>query len=220
MSILKCNIYSVTFSYEIKPVSEAVMKHFLLILGIMAMATQIDASTKTELKYSEQTFKAKVGNVRLQSKLIEAGKSNDDIVSVKVTAVIFKKEIVIEDARKLIQKDLPAEVKFLANYQKANLTGSAEEIVAFWADNVREAKLKMVKKYFDLNRKAMGKSPELTVIGIIKHSKDSYSVLKRFSSKSITGVNLIKKDGKFFLVDETEHDLDLAIIEASFSSAK
>jgi hypothetical protein len=203
---------------------EVCMKYLIIVtlaFFLLSGSSTLEAfKDKTEKKiekvvFTNQEFKAKVRDVRLNTKLIEAGKKQDDFVTVKLSAMIFKQSIVIEDVRKNTRKDLPEVMSFFTNYIKANLEGTAEEIAAFWSPELRKKKLALLKKYFDVNRKMTKRSPGLTVIGIVKHSDNALSLLKT-TSKSVMGINLIKKDGKLFLVDDTKHDLDLAFVEASF----
>lgn len=174
-----------------------------------------NAST-TQNKFTEHEFSAKVINVRLQSRLIESGKSNDDVVTVKLPVILYPEPIVIEDVRKAGTLDLPKEVKFLVDYTKANLEGSPEEIAAYWAPGIREEKLRMIRKYFKKNREIMARHPGLTILAIVRHGDDSISVLKQLSNKAVLGVPIIEKDGRLYLTDMPKNDLELAIIEASF----
>ncbi len=179
-----------------------------------AAATTDDAPA-AKGKFSEHEFTAKVSKVRLQSKLIEAGKTNDDSVTVKVQAILYPKPIVIADARKATTDDLPEEVKFLVDYTVANLEGSAEDIAAFWAPSVRAEKLAMITKYHAKNRELTAKSPGLTVVAIVKHGTESVSVIRQMTEKMVVGVTLIKKEGRLLLINQPKNDLELAIIEAS-----
>jgi hypothetical protein len=178
--------------------------------------TNNNAST-TRNKFTEREFSAKVSNVRLQSQLIEAVKSNDDIVTIKVPAIVFPEPIIIEDVRNATTLNLPNEIKLLVDYTKANLEGRPEEIAAYWAPSIREEKMKMINKYYDKNREIMAKSPGLTVVAIVRHGEDSISVIKQLSEKIVVGVTIIKREGRLFLTDKPKNDLELAIIEASFS---
>ena len=191
---------------------------FAVLLFIFAGCdvAQTDTST-TQNKFTEHEFTGKVSNVRLQSQLIESGKSNDDFVTVKVSAIAYPEPIVIEDARKAITLNLPEEVKFLVEYTKANLEGSPEEIEAYWAPSIREEKMKMIGKYYEKNREIMAKAPGLTILAIVRHGDDSISVIKQLSEKTVIGVTIIEKDVRLFLTDKPKNDLELAIIEASFN---
>ena len=190
------------------------------ILGVLFLilaacdATRTDAPTIRN-EFTEHEFSAKVSNVRLQSRLIESGKSNDDIVTVKLPTILYPEPIVIEDVRKTDSVNLPKEVKFLVDYTKVNLEGSPEEIAAYWAPGIREEKMITIRKYFEKNRKIMAKRPGLTILAIVRHGDDSISVLQQLSSKIVLGVTIIEKDGRLYLTD-IPSDLELAIIEASF----
>ena len=167
-------------------------------------------------KFTQHEFTAKVSNVRLQSQLIEAGKSNDDSVTVKVSSILYTEPIIIEDVRKATTLELPEEIRFLVGYTKANLEGSAEEIAAHWAPSIREEKLKMIKKYYEKNREMMAKHPGVTILAVVRHGDDSVSVIKQLSENVAIGVTMSEMDGRLFLVDEPKNDLELAIVEASF----
>ncbi len=174
-----------------------------------------NAST-TQNKFTEHEFSAQVSNVRLQSRLIESGKSNDDVVTVTLPAILYPEPIVIEDVRTAGTLNLPEEGKFLVEYTKVNLEGSPEEIAAYWAPGIREEKMKMIRKYFKKNREIMAKYPGLKILAIVRHGDDSISVLQQRSNKIVLGVTIIEKDGRLFLLDKPRNDLELAIIEASF----
>ncbi len=192
------------------------------ILGVLFFilagcgGTENNAST-TQDKFTEHEFTAKVSNVRLQSQLIESGKSNDDFVTVKVSAILYPEPIVIEDVRKATTLNLQEEIKFLVDYTKANIEGNPEEIAAYWAPSIREEKMIMIRKYYEKNKEIMAKSPGLTISAIVRHGKDSISVIKHLSEKIVIGVAIIEKDGRLFLTDKPKNDLELAIIEASFN---
>jgi len=188
----------------------------VVLLFIFAGCAAKEDSSVTPNTFTEHEFTAKVGHVRLQSQLIESGKSNDDFVTVKVSAILYPEPIVIEDVRKAAALDLPAEVAFLVDYTKANLEGSPEEIVAYWAPSMREEKMKMIGKYYEKNREAMAAHPGLKIVAIVRHGEDSLSVINKLSEKLVVGVTMIKEDGRLFLTDKPKNDLELAIIEASF----
>ena len=76
--------------------------------------------------------------------------------------------------------------------------------------------MKMITKYFEKNREMMAKHPGLTILAIVRHGDGSISVLQQRSSKTVFGVTLFEKDGRLYLRDMPEDDLELAIIEASF----
>ena len=188
---------------------------FLLFILAGCDVARNDAST-TQNTLIQLEFTEKVRNVRLQSQLIESGKSNDDSVTVTVSALLYLEPIAIEDVRKAAALDLPAEVAFLVDYTKANLEGSPEEIVAYWAPSMREEKMKMIGKYYEKNREAMAAHPGLKIVAIVRHGEDSLSVINKLSEKLVVGVTMIKEDGRLFLTDKPKNDLELAIIEASF----
>ena len=65
-----------------------------------------------------------------------------------------------------------------------------------------------------MNRDYWVKKPGLVIVGIVKH-KDSVSILK--GESHVFGITLKSKNGKLYLVKKPENDLELAIIETSFS---
>ncbi len=191
------------------------------ILGVLFFILAACDGTKNngstiQNKFTEHEFSAKVSNVRLQSRLIESGKSDDDIVTVKLPAILYPEPIVIEDVRKAGTLNLPEEVKFLVDFTKVNLEGSPEEIAVYWAPDIREEKMKMITKYFEKNREIMAKHPGLTILAIVRHGDDSISVLQQLSETIVIGVPITEKDGRLYLRDIPKNDLELAIIEASF----
>ncbi|MCZ6688768.1 MAG: hypothetical protein O7H41_04105 [Planctomycetota bacterium] len=188
----------------------------LLVLLLSGCDGDKNDTGTAQNKFSQHEFTAKVSNVRLQSQLIESGKSNDDSVTVKVSCILYPEPIVIEDARKATKLDLPEEIKFLVGYTRSNLEGSAEEIAGHWAPSLREEKLKMIKKYYEKNKEMMAKHPGMTILAIVRHGDDSRSVIKQLSEKVAVGVTMTEMDGRLFLVDKPRNDLELAIVEASF----
>jgi len=173
-------------------------------------------SATTQNKFTRHEFTARVGNVRLQSQLIESGKSNEDLVTVSVSAILYPEPIVIEDVRTVSTPNLPEEVNFLVGYTKVNLEGSPEEIAAFWAPSVRVEKMETIGKYYEKNREIVAKHPGLTVLAIVKHGDDTRSVITQLSQEVAIGVTMFEEDGRLYLMNEPENDLELAIIEASF----
>lgn len=181
-----------------------------------AVPTSRNNASTIQNTFTEHEFTAKVSNVRLQSQLIESGKTNDDFVTVKVSAILYPEPIVFEDVREATTLNLPEEVKFLVAYTKVNLEGSPEEIAAYWAPSIREEKMKTIGKYYEKNRELMAKHPGLTILAFIRHGDDSISAINQLTEKIVIGVTIIEKDERLYLTDTPKNDLELAIIEASF----
>ena len=104
----------------------------------------------------------------------------------------------------------------VARNETATLEGSPEEIAGFWAPGIREEKLKMIRRHHEKNREIMAKHPGLTILAMVKHGEESVSMIHRLGGKTVGGVTLIEEDGRQFLIEKLENDLELAIIEASF----
>ena len=186
-------------------------------LGVAISSTPgPQGSANSQNDFTQHEFTARVGDVRLQSQLIESGKSNEDLVTVSVSAILYPEPIVIEDVRTVSTPNLPEEVNFLVGYTKANLEGSPEEIAAYWAPSVRVEKMETIGKYYEKNREIVARHPGLTVLAIVKHGDDTKSVINQLSQEVVIGVTIFEEDGRLFLMNEPENDLELAIIEASF----
>jgi len=164
-----------------------------------------------------KAFTAKVANVRLSARLATQGKKQDDTVAVTVPAIIFAKPIEIADARSVNKHAIP-EVDTLIQYTKANIHGSAEEILSFWLPEERAGKSALLSqpKIFQANRDYHMKSPGLSIIGLVFQSQTTSVLIKR--SAGVVGVTLARKDSRFYLTDHPSNDLELAIIESSFTS--
>lgn len=184
----------------------------LLILFVTVVC--INSAESKELKYKNTTFTTTVGNVRLQAELADQGKENSDKVSVTVPAVIFDKPIVIEDVRK-VTKSQGKEIDFLVAYHKANIEGDKEKILSFWHPAEKEEVSKDVNdpELLKHTKEYMTKNPGMTIHGIIKQ-KSSISVIT--GTDFVFGISIRPKDGKLFLTNKPDNDLELAIIEGSF----
>ena len=170
---------------------------FLLPIFAGCDGTKTD-SAATQSEFTPHEFTAKVSNVRLQSQLIESGKSNEDFATVRVPAILYPEPIVIEDVRKPTTLKKPEAAGLLLAYTKANLEGSPEEIAAYWAPSVREEKLKTIRRFYDRNREAMAEHPGLTILAIVRHGDDSRSVINRLTEDIVIGVTIVEKDGRLF----------------------
>lgn len=164
-----------------------------------------------------KAFTAKVANVRLNARLATPAKKLDDTVAVTVPAIIFAKPIEIADVSSVNKHAIP-EVDTLIQYTKANIHGSAEEILSFWLPEERTGKSALLSqaKIFQANRDYHMKNPGLAIIGIVFQSQTSSVLIKR--AGGVVGVTLAKKDGRFYLTDHPSNDLELAVIESSFTS--
>jgi len=190
------------------------MKKIILSLGILIIIFASNAYSN-ELVYKDKTFTARVGNVRLQSELIAQGKTNGDQVSATVPAVIFNKQIVINDVR-TVNKSYGPEIDILIKYLKANMEGTKEEVISFWHPSDRQEITEMVSdpQVFEQNKEFFKQNPGITIIGLIKQkSTRSILVNKNFMT---FGINLKQSEGKLYFTNTPDNDLELAIVEASF----
>jgi hypothetical protein len=186
------------------------------MLFFLLSSAYADDLPKKELK----VFTAAVSDVRLQGTLQEQGKKLDDIISVKVPAIIFNKPIKITDVRKAKRYQVP-EIDILISYLKANIDGSAQDMAAFWAPSEQKEMLEDMSnpEMFKKNRSYRQEYPGLTILGIIYQDK-TMSVLTRETDPNpilpAIGITMIRIDGKLYLTNHPNNDLELAIIEASF----
>jgi hypothetical protein len=183
-----------------------------LVLSFLALTA---FGNNKEYTYKNHIFLAVVKNVRLQAELVEQGKKDNDVVSVDVPAVLFDKPIKIVDVRRN-KESFSKEIDFLVAYTKANIEGTKEDILSFWHPIVRESIRKSVedKEMFKKNREYMLKNPGLVIIGLVKH-KDSVSILE--GDTIVLGVTIKSENGKLYLIEKPDNDMELAIIEASFN---
>lgn len=191
------------------------MKFLMAITFIASAILDLSVNAAEIPTPQPRVFTATVSNVRLNSRLIEQGKKGKDTVSIIVPAVIFAQPLEIKDVRKADKHSIQ-EVDTLIRYTKANIEGSAEEILSFWLPEERAEKSTIVNnlKMFQANRDYHMKKPGLSVIGLVFQEQTTSILLKR--GPRVMGVTLAKKDGRFYLTDHPSNELDLAIIEASF----
>lgn len=185
----------------------------LLLLSSLAYSEQLP---KKELKL----FSSKVSAGRFSAILMEQGKKPDDIVSVKVPAIIFRNPIKIADVRKTKSFHIP-EIDTLISYTKANISGSAREMAAFWAPSERKEQLEDMTnpEMFNKNRAYHQEYPGLIILGIIFQNKTTSVLIRAPYADSlfpITAFTFINVDGKVYLTNYPSNDSELAIIEASF----
>jgi hypothetical protein len=184
-------------------------------ITISALLLSLILSSISSAITEERTFTATVSSVRLSSELIKIGKSRDDTAKATVKAVIFEEPLIIPDFRKAGEHKYP-EVNSIINYHKAMLSDPALEILNLWHPDSRKEKEKQIsdatveqmKDYFREN-------PKMCILGVI-YQKHTSSVLLEMGD-FVVGLNLRKQDGNLLLTDHPSNDLELAIIEASFS---
>lgn len=162
-----------------------------------------------------RTFTAKVANVRMNAELVAQGKSQEDQVSVTVPALLFAEPVRIDDVRKAGKHSVP-EVDFLIRYRRANITGTAEEMLAFWHPDDREEKRQLMSRpeIFQANRDYITKNPGLVLTGLVFQS-DLVSVMSEQHGR-MNLFTLTRHGGRYVLTDRASADLELAIVEASF----
>ncbi len=191
------------------------MKNLLTsILIIFVTVVCINIVESKELEYKDTTFTTTVGNVRLQAQLADKGKENTDKVSVTVPAAIFNKPIIIEDVRKVTASH-GKEIDFLVAYHKANIEGDKEKLLSFWHPAEKEEVSKDVNdpELLKHTKEYMTKNPGMTIHGVIKQ-KSNISVIT--GTDFVFGISIRPKEGKLFLTNKPDDDLELAIIEGSF----
>lgn len=164
-----------------------------------------------------RVFEAQVGDVRLNSKLIEQGRTKTDTVSVEVPALIFPEPLDFPDVRQVKGTHRP-EVAFVLDYRRANLEGTAEQLLAYWApaEQSRVRALVDDEELFRKNRERLQKHPGVTLVGLVQIGETTV-VLVRHSPLVVWGMSLRPIQGKWYLVNKPKDDLTLAIVEASFS---
>ncbi len=167
--------------------------------------------------FAPRVFEAQVGNVRLNSKLIEQGRTKTEMVSVEVPALIFSEPLDFPDVRQVKGNHRP-EVAFVLDYRRTNLEGTAEELLAYWtpADQARVRALVDDEELFRKNRERLQKHPGLTLVGLVQIGETTV-VLVKHSPLTVWGMSLRPIQGKWYLVNKPKDDLTLAIVEASFS---
>lgn len=188
-------------------------KRLAVIFSFLALASCSDGKGQHEA-YKTQSFQAEVRKVRLQSELLKQGKKNTDKVSVEVPAILFDQPIEIADVR-TIDKSFGAEIDFLAAYMKANIEGSKGDVLSYWHTSAKKGVRQMLEndELFKKNQAYMARNPGLVVYGLVKQ-KESIAVLQ--GRTAVFGITMKQENGKLYLVEKPQDDLELAIIEASF----
>lgn len=193
---------------------EYVMRFFLLLAVVSALSFP-KAIYAGDYMFSTKNFTARVGNVRLQSLLVEQGKENEDTVDVQANVYMFEPSINIDDVRGAEASDIE-EVDFLVEYTKANIEGDVAKIASFWAPDER-SKIKEQLSDPEMLSRSMAyfeKYPGLNVVGIVDQGATK-SILQR-SLSMVFGANIKESGGQIYLTNKPANDLELAIIEASF----
>lgn len=186
------------------------------IVTVLALLFISASAFASDFVFQEHTYTARVGDVRLQSQLVEQGKSNDDTVQVTAPTYFFDPPVRMDDVRSA-DTAYAKEVLFLMDYIKANIAGDAEKILTFWLPEERQGIAKMLNdpKMLAQNTAYFKRNPGLEVLGIIYQGKTRAFLQKRGSM--VVGVNYVQKGGEYFLTNKPADDLELAIIEASFN---
>jgi hypothetical protein len=189
-----------------------------IIITILLLSASTISSYANELHKSQHTFNAKVSNVRLNALLISQGKKPTDQVSTNLSAVIFEQPMNIQDVRSFTPKSTVAEIDTLIRYSKANIEGSVQDIVSFWSPEERAKKTELLARpdIFKANREYSQKNPNLVILGLVYQSGSSSILLKKHNR--VIGVSFHMKNNQLFLTDKPSNDLELAIVEASYSN--
>ena len=188
---------------------------------IIAIALFVASTTYTyaiETLKSQHTFKARVTNVRLNALLTSQGKKPTDEVLASLPATIFVQPLQIQDVRTVTTKNTIAEIDTLIRYTKANIEGSAQDILSFWAPEERAEKSKLLSRpeIFKANREYSAKNPNLIILGVVFQTDTSSILLQK--QNGVIGISFLKKNNQIFLTDKPSNDLELAIVEASYGT--
>ena len=188
---------------------------------IIAIALFVASTTYTyaiETLKSQHTFKARVTNVRLNALLTSQGKKPTDEVLASLPATIFVQPLQIQDVRTITTKNTIAEIDTLIRYTKANIEGSAQDILSFWAPEERAEKSKLLSRpeIFKANREYSAKNPNLIILGVVFQTDTSSILLQK--QNGVIGISFLKKNNQIFLTDKPSNDLELAIVEASYGA--
>ena len=107
---------------------------------------------------------------------------------------------------------------FLNRYYAANVQGKPADLLAFWEPGRRASLERTFAKpgLWERNRKAMQARRGYSVHGALLQG-EVLSLLISRGSPWVLGVNLRAKGASFELVADAPDDLQLAIVEASFS---
>lgn len=188
------------------------------IVTIIAILSFLSFPLHAEDVYTPKNheFQALVSSVRLNTELIAQGKKQSDEVSVTVPAILFDEPLRIADVRNVLPHSLK-EINTLIAYTKANIEGSAEDVLSFWAVDERKEKAELLSDpdMFKANRDYHNKYPGLTIVGLVFQDTTTSVLMERFGR--IMGITVKKENGNFYVTDRPHNDLDLAIIEASLS---
>lgn len=193
-------------------------RKLLSVIAAMIFVT-LDQSFAQPNQKTEIKFVAKVSDVRLSSTLLSQGKTNDDIIIATVPSIMFNPILEFKDVRDGSSHTIP-EISILLHYHKKLIEGSVNEILGFWLKKERNPKKELLSNPERMNqaRDYYLNNPGLKVIGIVYQKKTS-SVLIDIG-ELILGYSFKVKNGKYYLTDNPTNDLELAIIEASFATAK
>lgn len=194
-----------------------------LILVILFLALPLAIHAKDFGRPVMNIFTAKVSNVRLAGTLTEQGKDMDDMVSVKVQAIIFPKELKIPDVRKAESYNQPA-IDTYVRYNRACMNGSAEELARYWAKLERKEQKKLLADPEMLSRTHdyFRSNPGITIVGLIFNDNQTTVLTREMFgvTETVMGTSMVHEDGGTFLTNKPTNDLDIAIIEGSFLSVQ
>jgi len=164
----------------------------------------------------ENEFSAKVSDVRLSSHLVEKGKTHDSTVSVKAKSVIYEPFLIIPDVSQFHRSD-NKEVNIILEYFSSIIRMSPEEVLLKWHPAERDAKKSLIgtPEIFEQMKRYYTDNPKIEIAGVI-YQAESASVLVTLRGFT-AGHTLREHEGKLYLSDRPSNDLDLAIIEASYT---
>lgn len=185
------------------------MKVFPFLLFILTIfSQQKEIAVLTE-------FNAKVSEIRLNAELLANGKKNDEIVSVKLKAIIFKNPMIIKINNN--QKNQYEEINFYIEYIRKNIDGSAKDISSYWSENEKVKKFKLISnpQMLEMNRNYFKNNSELKIVGIV-FQQNTLAILIKIDN-FVQATNMKKEKGKLVLTDYPDNDLEIAIVEASFN---
>lgn len=189
-------------------------QRYVQILVGLGLFLSVQMSAAADPRAEEQSFSAKVSDVRLSADLMAQGKQPEDQVTVVVGAKMFDPAVDIKDVRTAGKLPVP-EIDFLKNYFKANISGSAEEMLAYWHPSDRAEKETMMADpaMLKANRGMFERNPGFVVRGLVFQEGTTAVLVKR--GRFSFFFSLIKSGDGFLLTDRPGNDLELAVIEAA-----
>jgi len=184
-----------------------------LAVGLFASIALHAAAAQTKTI----TFVVDKSKVRLSAQLTAANLTADGKATVVAHGDLFEPPRLV-DLQAPWHLDQSTPLAAAENYHRALLAATDEQIAAFWAADERAGVLRQlaIPEYKKRVRDIFGSVPQLRVLAVLNFSETAVVFISH--TKLVLGVNVHKRDGKWYVTNVPSNDVAVAIAEAALAA--